>query len=321
MRLLVTGGAGFIGSNYVRRILDGSLKGVDRIYVLDKMTYAGNRANLPAVIPGKFDFIVGDICDGKLFRELIDEIDSVINFAAESHVDRSIADPSVFIKTNIEGVNTMLQIMKSYKSKRFVQISTDEVYGSIENGSWSESEPLKPNSPYAASKASAELLVRSYTKTYSLDTRITRSSNNYGPYHFPEKLIPLFVTNLIRGKKVPLYGNGLNVRDWLHVDDHCRGIHQVLFSDTPGEVYNIGGGEELTNLQITQLILRQMGVDQSHVEHVTDRLGHDFRYSVNWDKINRDLGYSPQVKFLDGLTETIDWYKSNRNWWEPLVNI
>jgi dTDP-glucose 4,6-dehydratase len=319
MRLLVTGGAGFIGSNYVRRILDGTLRGIESVVVLDKMTYAGIRSNLPEKISGVFQFIQGDICDQNLFRDLMSEADSVINFAAESHVDRSIQDPSIFIKTNVEGVNSMLQVVKSMPSKRFVQISTDEVYGSIKKGSWRESEPLLPNSPYAASKASAELLVRAYTQTYGLDTRITRCSNNYGPNHYPEKLIPLFVTNLLRKRKVPLYGDGLNVRDWLHVDDHCQGIHKVLFSEKSGEVFNIGGGEELTNLEITKLILTEMGCDESMIEHVEDRLGHDFRYSVDWTKIQTQLGYEPNVKFIDGLKSTVKWYRDNPSWWEPLI--
>ena len=319
MRLLVTGGAGFIGSNYVRRILDGTLSGIESVVVLDKMTYAGIRSNLPSEISGVFQFIQGDICDQDLFKRLMAEADSVINFAAESHVDRSIKDPSIFIKTNVEGVNSMLQVIKSMPNKRFMQISTDEVYGSIENGSWVESEPLLPNSPYAASKASAELLVRSYTQTYGLDTRITRCSNNYGPNHYPEKLIPLFITNILRSKKLPLYGSGLNVRDWLHVDDHCQGIHKVLFSDKSGEVFNIGGGEELTNLEITKLILNEMDCGESLIESVEDRLGHDFRYSVDWTKIHSELGYEPKVKFIDGLKSTIQWYRDNPSWWEPLI--
>lgn len=319
MRLLVTGGAGFIGSNYVRRILDGTLRGIESVVVLDKMTYAGVRSNLPDEISGFFQFIEGDICDQDLFRDLITEADAVVNFAAESHVDRSIHDPSIFLKTNVEGVNSMLQVLKSMPSKRFVQISTDEVYGSIEKGSWDELEPLLPNSPYAASKASAELLVRAYTQTYRLDTRITRCSNNYGPNHYPEKLIPLFITNILRDKPLPLYGDGLNVRDWLHVDDHCQGIHRVLFSEKPGEIFNIGGGEELTNLEITRLILSEMNCDESMIESVEDRLGHDFRYSVDWSKIHSKLGYEPNVKFIDGLKSTIKWYQDNPSWWEPLI--
>lgn len=319
MRLLVTGGAGFIGSNYVRRILDGTLLGIEKVFVLDKLTYAGIRSNLPDEISGFFQFIEGDICDQELFRDLTDEVDAVINFAAESHVDRSIKDSSLFIKTNVEGVNSMLQVIKAMPNKRFVQISTDEVYGSIQQGSWDESQPLLPNSPYASSKASAELLVRAYTQTYHLDTRITRCSNNYGPHHHPEKLIPRFITNILRSKKVPLYGNGLNVRDWLHVDDHCQGIHKVLFSEKSGEVFNIGGGEELTNLQITKMILQEMGHDDNLIEMVEDRPGHDFRYNVNWEKINTQLDYSPKINFETGLRATIQWYKSNKSWWEPLV--
>jgi dTDP-glucose 4,6-dehydratase len=320
MRLLVTGGAGFIGSNYVRRILDGTLSDIECVYVLDKLTYAGNMSNLPREIPGKYEFIHGDICDPNTFSELLSEVDAVINFAAESHVDRSIKDSSVFIRTNIEGVNSMLQVLKEKKSKRFIQISTDEVYGSIQSGSWDESQPLLPNSPYAASKASAELLVRSYSKTYNLDTRVTRSSNNYGPNHYPEKLIPLFITNIIRGKRLPLYGNGANIRDWLHVDDHCQGIHKVLFSESPGEIFNIGGGEELSNLEITRLILHEMSQDESLIELVEDRLGHDFRYSVNCRKIEEELGYKPRINFKTGLKDTIKWYVDNPSWWNPLVS-
>lgn len=320
MRLLVTGGAGFIGSNYVRRILDGTLSDIEYVYVLDKMTYAGNMSNLPSEIPGKYEFVRGDICDQSVFSELLNEVDAVINFAAESHVDRSIKDSSVFIRTNIEGVNSMLQVLKEKKSKRFIQVSTDEVYGSIQSGSWDESQPLLPNSPYAASKASAELLVRSYSKTYNLDTRVTRSSNNYGPNHYPEKLIPLFITNVIRGKRLPLYGNGANIRDWLHVDDHCQGIHKVLFSESSGEIFNIGGGEELSNLEITRLILHEMSQDESLIELVEDRPGHDFRYSVNCRKIEEELGYKPRIKFITGLRDTIKWYVDNPSWWNPLVS-
>ena len=320
MRLLVTGGAGFIGSNFVRRIYDPTLEGISSVIVLDKMTYAGVKENLEGVLgQGNYSLVVGDICDGKLVSGLLDEIDAVINFAAESHVDRSIGSAAEFVETNVGGVQVLLDAIKASGRKiRFVQVSTDEVYGSIDSGSWTEEWPLQPNSPYSASKAGGELLARAYYKTHGLDVVITRCSNNYGSHHFPEKLIPLFVTNLLEGKKVPVYGNGKNVRDWLHVDDHCRGIHKVLMNGRAGEVYNIGGGRELNNLEITSLILEAMGKDESSIEYVEDRKGHDFRYSVDWSKINRELGYEPQVKFEDGLRDTIQWYRDNESWWKPL---
>ncbi len=322
MKLLVTGAAGFIGSNFVRMISNGDLQGISSIKVLDKLSYAGVIENLTAVAnyPG-YEFIHGDICDTNLVASLIAEVDTVINFAAESHVDRSISGASDFVQTNIVGVQTLLDAIKaSGQDIRFIQISTDEVYGSIGSGSWTEDWPLQPNSPYSASKASGELLARSYNRTHGMDVVITRCSNNYGTHHFPEKLIPLFITNLLEGRKVPVYGTGKNVRDWLHVDDHCRGIYQVLMNGRSGEVYNIGGGRELTNNEITRLILDAMGADDSSVKYVEDRKGHDFRYSVDWTKINRELGYEPQVKFEDGLRETIQWYRENEAWWKPLKN-
>ena len=320
MRLLVTGGAGFIGSNFVRRVHDQTLNGISSVIVLDKMTYAGVQENLDGVIGhGNYSLVVGDICDGNLVSSLLSEIDAVINFAAESHVDRSIGSAAEFVETNVGGVQVLLDAIKvSGRKIRFVQVSTDEVYGSIESGSWTEEWPLQPNSPYSASKAGGELLARAYYKTHGLDVVITRCSNNYGSHHFPDKLIPLFVTNLLEGKKVPVYGNGKNVRDWLHVDDHCRGIHKVLMNGRAGEVYNIGGGRELNNLEITSLILEAMGKDESSIEYVEDRKGHDLRYSVDWTKINRELGYEPQVKFEDGLRGTIQWYRDNESWWKPL---
>jgi dTDP-glucose 4,6-dehydratase len=322
MRLLVTGAAGFIGSNFVRMIAMGNFRGVSEIKVLDKLTYAGVKENLaPAENLSNYDFIQGDICDSTLVNELVNQVDGVINFAAESHVDRSIAGASAFIQTNVVGVQVLLDAIKhSGKKIRFLQVSTDEVYGSISSGSWTEESPLAPNSPYSASKASGELLVRAYTRTYGLDAVVTRSSNNYGRYHFPEKLIPLFITNLLEGKRVPIYGTGSNVRDWLHVDDHCRGIFKVLMNGRAGEVYNIGGGCETTNIEVTEMILDAMGADELSIEHVNDRKGHDFRYSVDWTKINRELGYVPQVKFEDGLRDTIKWYRENEAWWKPLKN-
>ena len=322
MRLLITGAAGFIGSNFVRMIADKRLQGISRVVVLDKLTYAGVLENLnPAVDISSFLFVEGDICDSNLVTSLLEGVDVIINFAAESHVDRSISGAADFVQTNIVGVQVLLDAIKaSGKKIRFLQVSTDEVYGSIEEGSWTEDWPLQPNSPYSASKAGGELLARSYNRTHGMDVVITRCSNNYGSHHFPEKLIPLFITNLIEGKKVPVYGTGENVRDWLHVDDHCRGIFSVLMNGRSGEVYNIGGGRELTNNEITNLILDAMGADESSIEYVEDRKGHDLRYSVDWTKINRELGYEPQVRFEDGLRETIQWYRDNESWWKPLKN-
>jgi dTDP-glucose 4,6-dehydratase len=322
MNLLITGAAGFIGSNFVRMIAKGELDGFNAITVLDKLTYAGTKENLVlAKNMVRYQFIEGDICDQSLVMELIQGVDAVVNFAAESHVDRSIVGSFEFINTNIFGVQVLLEaIHKSEKKIRLLQVSTDEVYGSIKEGSWTEEWPLQPNSPYSASKASGELLARSYNRTHSVDVVITRCSNNYGTHHFPEKLIPLFITNLLEGKKVPVYGSGKNVRDWLHVDDHCRGIHRVLMDGRSGEVYNIGGGRELTNNEITKLIIESMGADDSSIKYVEDRKGHDFRYSVDWTKINQELGYEPVVKFEEGLRETIQWYRDNEAWWKPLKN-
>jgi dTDP-glucose 4,6-dehydratase len=301
---------------------NGEFEGISHLKVLDKLTYAGVKKNLEVAsyLPS-FEFFEGDICDTVIVTHLLNGIDGVINFAAESHVDRSISGASVFVQTNIVGVQVLLDAIKATRRDiRFLQISTDEVYGSIESGSWQEEWPLLPNSPYSASKASGELLARSYNKTHGMDVIITRCSNNYGTHHFPEKLIPLFVTNLIEGKKVPVYGTGRNVRDWLHVDDHCRGIYAALMRGKAGEVYNIGGGRELTNLEITRLILDAMGADETSVEYVEDRKGHDLRYSVDWTKIHNELGYEPHVKFEDGLKSTIQWYQDNELWWKPLKN-
>jgi dTDP-glucose 4,6-dehydratase len=318
----VTGAAGFIGSNFVRMISSGDLQHVSSVTVLDKLTYAGVKENLDAASDiSNYSFVEGDICDSALVSSMLKDIDAVVNFAAESHVDRSITGASDFVQTNIVGVQVLLDAIKATGRKiRFVQVSTDEVYGSIAEGSWTEEWPLQPNSPYSASKASGELLARSYNRTHGMDVVITRCSNNYGSHHFPEKLIPLFITNLIEGKKVPVYGTGENVRDWLHVDDHCRGIFSVLKNGRSGEVYNIGGGRELTNNEITSLILEAMDADESSIEYVEDRKGHDLRYSVDWTKINRELGYKPQVKFEDGLRDTIQWYRNNEAWWKPLKN-
>jgi len=318
MRLLVTGGAGFIGSNFVRRIVDGTFSGISQVTVLDKLTYAGTLKNLEMLPENSFEFIRGDISDPGLVSDLVKRNDAIVNFAAESHVDRSITGAREFIETNILGVQNLLAAALTNEVKTFVQISTDEVYGTISKGSWDEDFPLLPNSPYSASKASADLICRSYYRTFGMDVRVTRCSNNYGPYQFPEKIIPLFITNLIEDKKVPLYGKGLNVRDWLHVDDHCLGIFAVLTAGKPGNIYNIGGGRELTNRELTNLILRKFARDESSIEYVADRLGHDLRYSVSYEKITQELGYRPKIKFEDGLEQTIEWYKNNELWWRPL---
>jgi dTDP-glucose 4,6-dehydratase len=318
VRVLITGGAGFIGSNYVRRITDGTLGGINKITVLDKLTYAGTLTNLLDVKSDSFEFVHGDICDSELMDKLAKSHDLVVNFAAESHVDRSINGAKDFVVTNVLGTQTLLDSVKKSDVQTYLQVSTDEVYGSIESGSWPETDPLLPNSPYAASKASADLLCRSYNKTHGMDIRITRCSNNYGRNQFPEKIIPLFVTNLIDRKKVPVYGSGLNVRDWLHVDDHCQGIHLALTKGKPGEIYNIGGGTELNNLELTEQILEIMGNGKDSIEHVEDRKGHDFRYSVDIKKISGELGYRPKVSWKQGLIETVNWYQENQNWWRPL---
>jgi dTDP-glucose 4,6-dehydratase len=318
VKVLVTGGAGFIGSNFVRRVVDGTLSGISEITVFDKLTYAGTLTNLSKLPKDSFRFVEGDICDRDLTETLVAEHDAVINFAAESHVDRSILGSKDFVLTNVLGTQTLLDAARNTSLEIFLQVSTDEVYGSILQGSWSEFEPLMPNSPYAATKASADLMVRSYQRTYSLDARITRCSNNYGPHQFPEKIIPLFVTNSMDQLKVPVYGDGSNSRDWLHVDDHCFGIHAVLMKGKAGEIYNIGGGTEIPNIELTRKILGLMGRDDSHIEYVKDRLGHDQRYSVDISKIVNELGYAPTIKLDDGLQETIAWYESNELWWRAL---
>ncbi|GDX17829.1 dTDP-glucose 4,6-dehydratase [Actinomycetes bacterium] len=319
MKLLVTGGAGFIGSNFVRMALTDKFPefSVEQLTVLDLLTYAGDEENLKPVASDKrYKFVKGDIRDLELAKKLMQDADQVVHFAAESHVDRSIEGGSEFVSTNVMGTQVLLDAAKSSNIKRFVHVSTDEVYGSISEGSWPEDHPLLPNSPYSASKAGSDLLVRAYNRTHKLDTVITRCSNNYGQYQFPEKVMPLFITNIIEGKKVPLYGNGLNVRDWLHVDDHCRGIALALTKGRAGEVYNIGGGTELTNVELTHKILKAMGVGEEFIQPVEDRKGHDLRYSVDISKINKELGYSPQVNFEEGLEQTINWYKNNEAWWK-----
>ena len=321
MKILVTGGAGFIGSNFVRRTLQDAYPGLEgaEVVVLDALTYSGNLENLDAVADSpRYSFVHGDIRDTALLDRLLPGVDAVVHFAAESHVDRSVRDASIFVETNVLGTQRLLDAALRSGLKRFVHVSTDEVYGSIAEGSWDETRPLEPNSPYSASKAGSDLLARSYFRTHGLNVSITRCSNNYGPYHFPEKVIPLFVTNLIDDKHVPLYGDGGNIRDWLHVDDHCRGIALVLTGGRAGEIYNIGGGTELTNKELTQLLLDATGKDWSYVDKVEDRLGHDLRYSVDISKISSELGYKPEVAFERGLSDVVQWYRDNRAWWEPL---
>lgn len=321
MRVLVTGGAGFIGSNFVRMAIGDRLQGLEGadITVLDSLTYSGTLTNLKTVSDSaRLTFVHGDIRDRNLVRKVFEGQDAVVHFAAESHVDRSVKDSRIFVETNVLGTQTLLDQAVSSEISHFIHVSTDEVYGSIDVGSWDENQPLLPNSPYSASKASSDLLVRSYHVTHGLNARITRCSNNYGPHHFPEKVIPLFVTNLLDGKKVPLYGDGGNIRDWLHVDDHCRGIALVLAHGRAGEIYNIGGGTELTNSELTSLLLEATGRDETFIEKVTDRKGHDRRYSVDISKITGELGFKPEVPFKQGLRDVIEWYQQNRWWWEPL---
>ncbi len=320
MKIFVTGGAGFIGSNYVRGLLGGMWgPGTDSVTVFDALTYAGNLENLaPVSTNPHFGFVRGDIRNPTEVRDAMKGHDCVVHFAAESHVDRSIDAASIFVETNVLGTQVLLEAALAESISTFVHVSTDEVYGSIESGSWDEDRPLLPNSPYAASKASSDLVARAYWRTYGLDVRITRCSNNFGPYQYPEKVIPLFVTNLMDGRQVPLYGDGMNVRDWLHVDDHCRGIDLVLRSGRAGEIYNIGGGTELTNKELTELILRAMDCGPEMIRPVEDRKGHDRRYSLDWTKINTQLGYSPQESLERSLAALITWYRSNEAWWRPL---
>lgn len=320
MKILVTGGAGFIGSHFIRKLL--SVKEVENVLVLDNLTYAGRIENLFEFEEDpRFSFVKGDIRDSKILDELIKEKNFVVNFAAESHVDRSIADSSNFISTNIVGTHTLLEAVKKRTGIRYLQVSTDEVYGSIPIGHWTEDSPLLANSPYSASKASADLLVRAFNVTYGVDTVITRCSNNFGSHQFPEKLIPLSIIKLIKGKKIQIYGNGLNVRDWLHVTDHCEGIYLAMMKGKPGSVYNFGANAEKTNLEISDLILNNMGFDQSSIEFVGDRLGHDLRYAVSFDKARYELGFEPRIPFEVGIKETIEWYVNNEAWWKDVVSL
>ena len=318
--ILVTGGAGFIGNCFIRHILK---KHPDyKVINLDALTYCGNLDNLKDVENNpNYRFVHGNICDRKLVRDLICECDCVVNFAAESHVDNSIKHPEIFVETNVQGTLNLLQACKELGVERYLQVSTDEVYGSLgKDGYFYETTPLAPNSPYSASKASADLLVRAYYETYKLPVLNTRCSNNYGPYQYPEKLIPFFISKLLRGEKVPVYGDGLNVRDWLYVYDHCEAIDVVLHNGKVGQVYNIGGHNEKTNLEITHLILDAMGKDETSIEYVQDRLGHDRRYAIANDKITSELGWEPSITFEEGIKLTIDWYLNNQEWIKSIEN-
>jgi dTDP-glucose 4,6-dehydratase len=320
MNLLVTGAAGFIGSHYVRTLLARDAPKAPeapRITVLDKLTYAGTLDNLELGHPRLY-FVRGDIRDAGLVDKLMAEADQVVHFAAESHVDRSIAGAGDFVLTNVVGTQTLLDAALRHGVEPFVHISTDEVYGSVDTGSATERDPVRPSSPYSASKASADLLALAYHRTHGLDVRVTRCSNNYGPRQFPEKVIPLFVTNLLDGGNVPLYGEGLNVRDWLNVDDHCQGVELVRTQGRAGEIYNLGGGTELSNKDLTALLLKACGAGWDRVRHVEDRKGHDLRYCVDWTKARTELGYRPRHDFEAALADTVAWYREHRAWWEPL---
>lgn len=314
MKLLVTGGAGFIGSCFIRHELN---KHPDyKIINLDALTYCGNIENLKDIETNpNYTFIHGNICDKNLVRSIAEEVDCIVNFAAESHVDNSIKTPEIFIETNIQGTLNLLQAGKECSIERFLQVSTDEVYGTLgSEGYFYETTPLAPNSPYSASKAGADMLVRAYKETFGLPVLNTRCSNNYGPYQYPEKLIPFFISKLLKGEKVPVYGDGLNIRDWLYVYDHCEAIDIVLHNGKIGEVYNIGGHNEKTNLEITRLILEAMGKDENYIEYVKDRPGHDRRYAISNDKITKELGWTPSITFETGIKLTIDWYLNNLDW-------
>ncbi len=322
MKILVTGGAGFIGSNFIRFLFGPENEGTHQVINLDKLTYAGNLENLSDLPPSEdYQFVPGDIGDEKLVDSLVESgVEAIINFAAESHVDRSIYEPDLFLRTNVMGVQVLLQAARRHRIKRFLQVSTDEVYGSLafEAPRFRENNPLAPNSPYAASKAAADLLVRSYFKTYGLPALVTRCSNNYGPYQFPEKLIPLLISNALDNQSLPIYGDGLNVRDWIHVEDHCRALLVVLEKGREGEVYNIGGEGERNNLEITEAILRILDKPKSLIRYVTDRPGHDRRYAIDFSKLEKDLGWSPAIALSEGLAQTVRWYREHEDWWRRI---
>jgi dTDP-glucose 4,6-dehydratase len=320
MRVLVTGGAGFIGSNYVKHRLLHRSEGLEQITILDDLTYAGTLENLQSILEdSRVKFIKGDICNRELVEELFADVDEVVHFAAESHVDRSISSSDEFIRTNVSGTNTLLNALRSYPEARFLHVSTDEVYGTIDEGSWTENSPLEPNSPYAASKASSDLLALSYQKTYGLDILISRCCNNYGPNQFPEKIIPLFITNLIAGRQLPVYGSGGNIREWIYVDDHCIALDKILTGGISGQVYNIGSGVELSNLELTNVLLESFGKDETEISFVKDRLGHDARYSLDSSKVQREFGFIPRTTFNEGIDSTINWYLKNENWWKTKI--
>lgn len=321
MKILITGGAGFIGSNYVKElILNDSTWG--EIVILDALTYAGNLSNLDFALNNeRIRLIKGDIRDENLLNELMSDIHTVVHFAAESHVDRSIKDPNNFVSTNVLGTANLLKFALKYSVSKFLHISTDEVYGSIKEGSWTEKSLLEPNSPYSSSKASSDLLAISYWKTFGLPVLVSRCSNNFGSNQHIEKLVPLTITNLLDNETIPVYGNGLNIRDWIHVTDHCKAINSILENGKPGEIYNIGGGAEKTNLEMVKVILATLNKTENFIKFVNDRKGHDFRYSINFDKIRSDCGYTPSKSFEDAIAETVNWYKKNENWWRPQKNL
>ncbi|MBN1941201.1 MAG: dTDP-glucose 4,6-dehydratase [Candidatus Diapherotrites archaeon] len=317
-KILVTGGCGFIGSNFIRSFMKNNPNA--KIVNLDKLTYAGRRENLADLENAQnYEFVKGDICASATVEKAMQGCDAVINFAAESHVDRSIEDSNAFVQTNFFGVKVLCEQAKKIGVEKFLQISTDEVYGQIHEGSFTEASPLKPRNPYSAAKAGGELLAMSYHTTHNLPVVVTRSSNNYGPFQFPEKVMPLFITNLLRGKKVPLYGEGLQIRDWLYVMDNCSAIELCLKKGKAGEVYNIGGNCEMPNIELTKKILSALGKGEEMIQTVEDRKGHDFRYSLDSTKIARDLGWKPTTQFEQGLEQTVEWYKTNTPWWETLV--